>query len=56
MDTPFGVGVGRLMVDPFSYYAFTSDADEIAEIEDLVQEGLSYAEAIKAMVDKYRRR
>jgi conjugal transfer ATP-binding protein TraC len=44
------------MVDPFSYYAFTSDADEIAEIEDLVQEGLSYAEAIKAMVDKYRRR
>ena len=56
MDTPFGIGVGRLMVDPFSYYAFTSDADEIAEIEDLVQEGLSYAEAIKAMVDKYRRR
>lgn len=55
MDTPFGFGVGRLMVDPFSYYAFTSDGDEIAEIEELVQGGLSYADAIKAMVDRYRR-
>lgn len=56
MDTPFGTGVGRLTVDPFSYYAFTSDAGEIAEIEDLVQGGMSYAEAIQIMVDTYRRR
>ena len=55
MDTPFGFGVGRLMVDPFSYYAFTSDGDEIAEIEDLVQKGMSYAQAIRTMVDRYRR-
>jgi len=54
MDTPFGFGVGRLMVDPFSYFAFTSDGDEIAEIEELVQGGLSYADAIRSMVDRYR--
>ncbi len=54
MDTPFGCGVSRLVVDPFSYYAYTSDADEIAEIEAMVQRGLSYVEAIKSMVDKYR--
>jgi conjugal transfer ATP-binding protein TraC len=55
MDTPFGYGVARLMVDPFSYYAFTSDGGEITEIEELVQEGKSYVEAIRAMVQKYRR-
>ena len=55
MDTPFGCGVSRLIVDPFSYYAYTSDADEIAEIETMVQGGLSYVEAIRAMVDRYRR-
>jgi len=54
MDTPFGSGVSRLVVDPFSYYAYTSDADEIAEIESMVKGGLSYVEAIKAMVAKYR--
>ncbi|TYO96789.1 conjugal transfer ATP-binding protein TraC [Geothermobacter ehrlichii] len=55
MDTPSGCGVARLVVDPFSYYAYTSDADEIAEIESMVQGGMSYVEAIRAMVDKYRR-
>jgi len=55
MDTPFGCGVSRLIVDPFSYYAYTSDADEIAEIETMVQGGLSYVEAIRAMVGRYRR-
>ncbi|ORJ57497.1 TraC family protein [Geothermobacter hydrogeniphilus] len=55
MDTPFGCGVSRLVVDPFSYYAYTSDADEIAEIEMMVKGGLSYVEAIQAMVEKYRR-
>ena len=47
MDTPFGSGVGRLAVDPFSYYVFTSDASEIAEIEDMVDGGVSYEDAIR---------
>jgi conjugal transfer ATP-binding protein TraC len=54
MDTPFGTGVGRLAVDPFSYYVFTSDASEIAEIEAMVDGGLSYEDAIREMVKNYR--
>jgi conjugal transfer ATP-binding protein TraC len=54
MDTPFGQGVARLAVDPFSYYLYTSDAAEIAEIESLVDGGLSYGDAIKDMVKRYR--
>ena len=54
MDTPFGQGVARLAVDPFSYYLYTSDAAEIAEIESLVDHGMSYGEAINDMVKKYR--
>ena len=54
MDTPFGAGVGRLAVDPFSYYVFTSDASEIAEIEAMVDGGVSYEDAIREMVKKYR--
>jgi len=52
MDTPIGVGIARLVVDPFSYYLFTSDAGEIAQIEKLVASGMSYAEAIREMVKK----
>lgn len=54
MDTPFGTGVARLVVDPFSYYVYTSDAKEISEIEALVDGGMSYEEAIREMVCKYR--
>ncbi|PKN69100.1 MAG: conjugal transfer protein TraC [Deltaproteobacteria bacterium HGW-Deltaproteobacteria-12] len=54
MDTPYGRGVARLAVDPFSYYLFTSDAKEKAEIDYIVkQEGKDYAEAIEEMVGKY---
>lgn len=54
MDTPLGIGVGRLSVDPFSYYAFTSDGEEIAEIDRMVYAGMSYEDAIRQMVRKYR--
>jgi conjugal transfer ATP-binding protein TraC len=35
--TPAGVGVARLMVDPCSYYVYTSDAKEISEMERLAR-------------------
>ncbi|MBN2570068.1 MAG: TraC family protein [Deltaproteobacteria bacterium] len=50
MDTPFGLGVGRLAVDPFSYYLYTSDASEISQIGAMVDSGLTYTEAINEMV------
>jgi len=54
IDSPFGAGVVRLSVDPHSYYLYTSDASEIAEIEERVRLGDTYAEAIDYMVSKYR--
>ncbi len=54
MDTPFGKGVARLVVDPFSYYVYTSAPEEISEIESLVNGGMSYDRAIEEMVRKYR--
>ena len=54
MQTPYGEGVMRLALDPFSYYLFTSDAREVAEIEDMVKRGATYREAINEMVSRYR--
>ncbi|MFZ2633653.1 MAG: TraC family protein [Desulfosalsimonadaceae bacterium] len=54
MDTPVGVGISRLAVDPFSYYLFTSDANDIYKIEALVNSGKTYAEAISQLVDQGR--
>ncbi|MDA8403508.1 MAG: TraC family protein [Desulfobacteraceae bacterium] len=54
MDTPVGVGISRLAVDPFSYYLFTSDANDIYKIEALVNSGKTYAEAIGHLVEQGR--
>lgn len=54
MDTPFGAGVVRLAVDPFNYYLFTSHAEETTEMDQMVANGMTYSEAIREMVRKYR--
>ncbi len=54
VDTPAGQGVVRLALDPVSYYLYTSDAKENAEIESLVAGGMTYMEAINEMVRRYR--
>jgi conjugal transfer ATP-binding protein TraC len=54
IDAPFGRGVVRLSVDPYSYYVFTSSGEEVAEIDGMVDGGMSYDEAIREMVRKYR--
>jgi conjugal transfer ATP-binding protein TraC len=53
-DTPFGNGVLRLVVDPYTYYIYTSNPREIAAIEELVREGKDYDQAIREMVRRYR--
>ncbi|MEM3265081.1 MAG: TraC family protein [Thermoplasmata archaeon] len=50
LDTPFGLGVARLIVDPFSYYVYTSDAKDFSKVENIVQQGKTYDEAIKEIV------
>ena len=49
MDTPQGLGVARLIVDPFSYWMFTSDARDNAKINDLLKQGKSYAQAFEIL-------
>lgn len=38
METPFGSGVGRLSVDPWTYWVNTSDAREFAQFKDKLSE------------------
>ncbi len=54
MDSPYGKGIARLVVDPFSYYVYTSAASEYSEIEAMVDRGMTYDQAIDEMVHKYR--
>ena len=55
IDSPIGIGPARLAVDPFSYYLFTSDAREIAEIEQMViDERMTYEKSIIKMVELHR--
>jgi len=54
-ETPYGYGIARLVVDPFSYYIYTSDASEVKEIESICDEqGVSYEDAVREMVRRYR--
>jgi len=55
IDSPFGIGVVRLIVDPYSYYIYTSDPKEVSEIQQLVKaKGMNYAKAIEYMVEKHK--
>ncbi|MBU0991726.1 MAG: type IV secretion system protein TraC [Proteobacteria bacterium] len=51
MQTPIGAGVVRLLVDPISYWMFTSDANENKLINQLVTQGKSYAEAFEILAN-----
>jgi len=48
-------GVMRFMVDRFSYYLYTTDPKETAEIDRLVESGKSMKEAIEIMVKREMR-
>jgi conjugal transfer ATP-binding protein TraC len=53
IESPFGMGVGRLVVDPYTYYVCTSKAEEVDEIEAMVDEGTPYEDAIAEMVRRH---
>ncbi len=46
IDSPLGLGVARLVVDPFSYWINTSAPDEVAAFEALTRAGRSPLEAV----------
>ncbi|MEM5854984.1 MAG: TraC family protein [Candidatus Aenigmatarchaeota archaeon] len=47
----FGCGVMRLMVDPYSYFIYTTNPAEVRLIEELVSEGRSYDEVISKLAE-----
>ncbi len=49
-DTPFGLGVARLVVNDYDYFIYTSKPAEIAAIGAMVKNGLTYHQAILEMV------
>jgi conjugal transfer ATP-binding protein TraC len=53
-DTPFGLGVARLVVNDYDYFIYTSKPTEIAAIETMVKGGATYHEAILEMVERRR--
>ncbi|KAK0330462.1 hypothetical protein LTR94_032751, partial [Friedmanniomyces endolithicus] len=46
IDSPLGLGIARLVVDPFSYWINTSAPQEVAAFEARLRAGLSPLEAI----------
>ncbi|PTR12603.1 MULTISPECIES: TraC family protein [unclassified Novosphingobium] len=46
IDSPLGLGIARLVVDPFSYWINTSAPNEVAAFEALLRAGSSPLEAV----------
>jgi conjugal transfer ATP-binding protein TraC len=46
IDSPLGLGIARLVVDPFSYWINTSAPAEVAAFEALIRQGRSPLEAV----------
>ena len=53
IDSPFGVGVGRLLVDRYNYYVNTSSPTEVQEMDNLLANGMAIEDVIDTMVEKY---
>ena len=51
VDSSIGTGVMRVIVDPFSYYLYTSDATDNNKIKSLVDQGYSYPEAFNILIN-----
>ena len=51
-DTPFGVGVGRLCVDRWTYWVNTSTASEVARFKSMLARGRSPREAIDQLASE----
>lgn len=46
IDSPLGLGIARLVVDPFSYWINTSAPEDVAAFESLIRQGASPLEAV----------
>jgi len=54
LDTPFGKGPARLVVDPWTYWVNTSAGSEVAKFNQLHEEGMSIVEILETCVKQSR--
>jgi conjugal transfer ATP-binding protein TraC len=45
------MGLGRFVVDPFSYWLYTTKPDEVALLNRLIRDGLRLEEAIGKCIE-----
>lgn len=55
VDSPFGQGVTRLVVDSFTYWVNTSAPEEVAAFESLLKQGFAPADAIEMLAGSDKR-
>lgn len=46
-----GMGLGRLVVDPFSYWTYTTNPDDVSLLDELISQGMEVDEAIERCVE-----
>ena len=51
-----GMGLGRFVVDPFSYWLYTTKADEVSLLNRFIKEGLSLEGAIEKCIELSKER
>ncbi len=51
-----GMGLGRLVVDPFSYWTYTTNPDDVSLLNGFISEGMEVHEAIERCVETSRGR
>lgn len=51
-----GMGLGRLVVDPFSYWTYTTNPDDVSLLRGFMSEGMEVREAIERCVEASRGR
>jgi conjugal transfer ATP-binding protein TraC len=56
ISSPMGSGIGRLLIDPFTLLAYSSDPTDWNAIQDYRDRGLSVTEAINAVLEDRQRR
>ncbi len=54
IHTPGGYGIGRLIVDPFSYYLYSTTPKDVIRIERYLEQGLPITEAIEQCLEEDR--
>ncbi|MYF47406.1 MAG: hypothetical protein F4214_00205 [Candidatus Dadabacteria bacterium] len=50
-----GMGLGRLVVDPFSYWTYTTNPDDVSLLNGFISEGMEVHEAIERCIEVSRK-